>query len=296
MVSYSEFINGIESYTISTFYPHRGDEFRKAFSDIGTIRSLISSNINIMALTATATQEIASAVIERLCMTSVNMIGASPDRSNIKYSVKPNQTMNGLCATLAEELIALRSNTPKTVVFCQTLKQCGDFYHKIKRLLGPQITDPPGVPAIVPFRMISLFTSASRAEIRAETLEEFCKPNSTLRMIVATTAFGLGVDCHCIRRVINWDVPRSLEELVQESGRAGRDGSDSETVLCFDKAVSRHASKAVKNYVENTSVCRRKFLFKDFLFTNTETQQQNIKACACCDLCALLCNCQICNI
>ena len=67
-------------------------------------------------------------------MMNVNMIGASPDRSNIKYSVKPNQTMNGLCTTLVEELIALRVNIPKTVV--QTLKHCGDFYHNIKRLLG----------------------------------------------------------------------------------------------------------------------------------------------------------------
>ena len=63
---------------------------------------------------------------------------------------------------------------------------------------------------------------------------------------------------------------------MQESGRAGRNGSDSETVLCHDKAVSRHASKAVKNYVENTSICHRKVLFKEFLFTNTDTQQQNI--------------------
>lgn len=246
-----------------------------------------------MALTATATQEIASAVIERLCMTNVKMIGASPDRSNIKYSVKPNQTMNGLCVTLAEELISLRASTPKTVVFCQTLKQCGDFYYKLKRLLGPQITEPPGVPAIVSFRIIGLFTSASRAEIREETLEEFCKQNSTLRLIVATTAFGLGVDCHSIKRVINWDVPRSLEELVQESGRAGRDGGDSEAVLYFDKAVSRHASKAMKNYVENTSMCRRKFLFKEFLFV--DIQRENLTACTCCDLCTLLCNCQKCQ-
>ena len=81
----------------------------------------------------------------------------------------------------------------------------------------------------------------------SRNLRKVFKPNSTLRMIVAMTAFGLGVDCDCIRHVINYDVPRSLEELIEESGRSRRDVSDSETVLCFDKAVSRHASIAVKN-------------------------------------------------
>ena len=165
MVSYSEIINDIESYAISTLYPHKDDEFMKAFSDIGTIKSLFCSNINIMALTATATQEMASTVIESLCMTNVSMIGVSPGCSNIKYLAKLNQTMNSLCATLPEELVALHADTPKIVVFCQTLKQHGNFYHKIKSLMGQHITDPPGVSAIVLFRMISLFTSPSRAKL-----------------------------------------------------------------------------------------------------------------------------------
>lgn len=93
----------------------------------------------------------------------------------------------------------------------------------MKKLLGKNITEPPDVPAILPFRMIALFTSASRQEIRAEILQEFCLVNSALRVMVGTTAFGLGVDCQCIKRVINWGAPGSLEELVQESGWDGND-------------------------------------------------------------------------
>lgn len=263
------------------------------FSDIGIVRSLIPNDISILALTATATTEIADIVIERLCMTNVKMIGAPPDRSNIKYSVRPNQSMDSLCYMLADELTTMHVNTPKTVLFCQTLKRCGEFYYKLKKLLGQNITYPPGVPAILPFRMISLFTAASRQEIREETLQEFCKPGSTLRLIIATTAFGLGVDCSCISRIINWDAPITLEELVQESGRAGRDGSDSEAILCYDKSISPHVSKAVKLYVDNKSICRRRLLYKDFLFC--DAQQQNVVACKCCDLCALLCNCTECK-
>ena len=60
--------------------------------------------------------------------------------------------------------------------------------------------------------------------MQVEVLKEFCKVASTLRLLIATTAFGLGVDCKDIKRVINYGTPGTLEELVQELGRAGRMG------------------------------------------------------------------------
>ena len=96
------------------------------------MRSLIPPKVKILALTATATQDIASVTIERLCMSNVKMIRISPNRINIKYSVKQNQSINDLCTMLADELITLRVESPKTVVFCQTLKQCGYLYHKLR--------------------------------------------------------------------------------------------------------------------------------------------------------------------
>ena len=62
--------------------------------------------------------------------------------------------------------------------------------------------------------------------MREEVLKEFCKADTKLRLLIATTAFGLGVDCVDIKRVINYGTPSILEELVQESGRAGRDGRE----------------------------------------------------------------------
>jgi len=72
--------------------------------------------------------------------------------------------------------------------------------------------------------MVTMFTSASRTELQAEVLREFCCEKTNLRLVIATTctAFGLGVDCRDITHVINWGVPNSL---VQETGRAGRNGS-----------------------------------------------------------------------
>jgi len=68
-----------------------------------------------------------------------------------------------------------------------------------------------------------------------EVLLEISKPNTVLRLLVATTAFGLGVDCPGIERVINYGSPRTLEELVQESGRGGRNGCQTEAVLYTKK-------------------------------------------------------------
>ena len=69
-------------------------------------------------------------------MNNANVVGLSPERPNIKYSVIPMPDVADLCSTLAQELIKVQADTPKTVLFCQTLQQCGDFHTRIKRLLG----------------------------------------------------------------------------------------------------------------------------------------------------------------
>lgn len=74
----------------------------------------------------------------------------------------------------------------------------------------------------------------------------------------------MGIDCPDIRQVIHWGVPSTLEEYVQESGRSGRDGQPSKAIAYLGK-VTQHASEAVVNYFSNTSKCRRRLLFSDFL-------------------------------
>ena len=271
----------------------RGDNFRRMFAEIGTIRSLINKDVSVLALTATATHDTVRSIFERLSMTEVNMIGLPPERPNIKYSVVPMCSMDDVCSELAQELANKHNETPKTVLFCQTLQQCGDFHLRIRQLLGQNITVPPGAPSIIPFRVLCLFTSASRAELREEILQEFCKLNTNLRLVIATTAFGLGVDCQDICRVINWGAPNSLEELVQETGRAGRDGREVEAILYYGKGANKHISNAVKNYGVNQSRCRRTLLYKDFLFNDID--KHDIVACKCCDLCAPMCVCAKCK-
>ena len=218
------------------------------------------------------------------------IIGLPPDRPNIKLSVKPCPSIPKVCEWLARELLEKRSTASKTVVFCRSLNHCANMCMEMKKLLGRNITEPPGLPdTILQYRLVDVFTAASDNDMREEVLMEFCKKDSTLRLLIASTAFGLGVDCMDISRIINYGTPSTLEELVQEIGRAGRNGCAAEAIL-YHRVVKKITTTA-KAYGENQSMCRRALLFKGFLFSEI-TQ---VQACKCCDMCEPLCNCKECN-
>lgn len=153
----------------------RGDDFRKAFSKLGTLRSIIPNNVKVMALTATATKETFSCIEQRLSMQNTKVIGLNPNRPNIKYIVKSAVKVNDFCNDIVKELLELCNAARKTVIFCQTLAQCAEIFLQLKRMLGPSITEPPGVPVtIIKFRLIDLFTSGSTTDMREAIVEEFC--------------------------------------------------------------------------------------------------------------------------
>ena len=198
------------------------------------------------------------------------VIGLNADRSNIKYAVKPNQTIDKL-STLARELIVAHPSMPQTVIFCCTLCECANMYTAFKQKLGPNITKPPGLPSILQLRIVTLFTGASTSQLRKEILDEFRKQDSVLRLVIASSAFGLGIDIPDIARIINWGLPHSLEDLVQETGWAGRNGSQAESILYYRSSAMK-ASQLVHEYAKNKYMCRKYLLFiKDFLYSNSKT-------------------------
>jgi len=109
------------------------------------------------------------------------------------------------------------------------------LFSSIKAILGPNITEPPDLPNILELHLITLFTSVTTSGMQEEVLVEFCKRDAILRLVIASSAFGLGVDIPNIARVINSGLPNTLEDLLQETGRAGRDGSQAEVILYFRK-------------------------------------------------------------
>ena len=220
------------------FLLYRGDKFRAMFSEIGNIRCLIPSSVNLLALTATVTRESFDSICKSLLLDNLVLIGLPPNRANIKYIVKECPSINELCHQLTNELMSKRQNVPKTVLFCRSLQSCADVFVVMKRMLGKYVTEPPGMVTDLQVRLVDVFTAVSTFEMRELILKEFSKSDTKLRLLIATTAFGLGVDCPDIARIINFGSPATLEELVQESGRAGRNRISAEAIL-YPKKVGK---------------------------------------------------------
>lgn len=189
-----------------------------AYAQFSNIRSLLPSHVNVMALTATATNDTYKAVCQRLSLNNPVLIGMQPNRPNIKYEVKPLVDIDTLCNELAEELKLEGVTYPKTVIFIQRYSDCSLVYHTLRRKLGPNITFPPGYPLFQQFSLVDIYTRASTIR-KKEVLSAFCQPAGTLRVVIATTAFGMGVDCADIRVIIHWGPPSTLEQYLQETGR-----------------------------------------------------------------------------
>ena len=273
------------------YHVSRGDEFRVAFALLGELRSIIPTGVNILALTATATKSTLTAVTRRLSMINPVIVGAPPHRNNIKLSVIPLPDIKSFCASISEEVKIKVMDYPKTVIFCNNYNVCAELFHRLRSALGPYSTIPSHYPDLHEFRVIELYTRASTVAMKEKVLQSV---GSKLRIVIATTAFGLGIDCPDITRIIHWGPPSTLEQYVQESGRAGRNGSMSDEAIMLYGHPSRFVDDDVKEYGLNKDKCRRKLLYTNFLFVSADTLCNEVGKCDCCDVCSNVCKCSKC--
>lgn len=130
------------------------------------------------------------------------------------------------------------------------------FYHNtpvcmlLKSKLGSFITEPPGCPSVSSHRLVDMFTRVLSAEKKEDVKHSFSEIRGTIRIVIATTAFGMGVDCPDIRTVIHCGLPSNVEEYVQETGRCGRDGNPSRAIL-YPVKGNRCAEYQLKEYITN---------------------------------------------
>jgi superfamily II DNA helicase RecQ len=126
-----------------------------------------------------------------------------------------------------------------------------------------------------------MYSRASTFDRKEKILRSLCDPEGKLRIIVATNAFGMGVDCPDIRTIYHWGAPSTLEEYAQETGRAGRDGQPSQAVLFHGKST-KYMSRDMIEYCDNSTDCRCKLLYNTFYLFRPAPINNNY---TCCDVC-----------
>ena len=135
---------------------------------------------------------------------------------------------------------------------------------QLKRKLGSYFIHTPAYPNLVGFRLVDMYTRVLTSDKKEEVLTTFTNKDEFLLLVIAATALRMGVDCSDIRRIIHWEMPCTLKEYIQETGRSGRDVLPSEAIL-YRGQRSRYASTEAANYELNTSTCRHRLLNKECL-------------------------------
>ena len=157
-------------------------------------------------------------------------------------------------------------------------------------MMGNGFNEPWDASDLPQFRLVGMFHGSTDSSVKNTMLKMFCA-SSCLRIMIATVAFGMGVDCQDVTQVIHLGPPESVDSYIQETGLAGRNGSVSLALLMQVKGISVcHREASMKKYVDNVEQCRRQMLFEAY-----EGYSYNASTyCLCCDVCAKSCSCAHC--
>ncbi len=191
-----------------------GHDFRPAYLEaLSAFRALGSPTV--LALTATATPDVIADITAQLAVGPLRVINTGAHRPNLSYQVRP---VAGDTDKQRQLLDLVRARTGATIVYAATVRHV-ESLGRLCRTEGLRVVTYHG---------------RQRAVDRAAAQDAFM--TGEVPLIVATNAFGLGIDKPDIRTVIHYDLPASLDVYYQESGRAGRDGELAECLLLFQRS------------------------------------------------------------
>lgn len=232
-----------------------GHDFRPDYKALGDVVRQFPG-VPVIALTATATQLVRTDVVANLGIQGCRQFSQSFNRPNLSYEVIPKS--KGIVSSIAE-LIKERYIRKSGIIYCLSRKSCEQVAQKLSDL---------GIRA---HHYHAGMESAERSDVQRKW------QSNDYHVIVATIAFGMGIDKADVRYVIHHTLPKSLEGYYQETGRAGRDGKRSECYLYYQYADSRTLRKMIDEgegsreqkqrlhdmlrtviqYCENKADCRR---------------------------------------
>ncbi len=253
-----------------------GHDFRPEYRRLREMMDQISPDIPVIALTATATPKVKSDIVKNLGLREPNIFISSFNRGNLYYEIQPKIKKDQTIKSIVKYIVQQKGKS--------------GIIYTLNRKTTEELSDmlvANGIKAVA-------YHAGLDSKLRAERQDLFL--NEEVQVIVATIAFGMGIDKPDIRFVIHFNIPKSIENYYQETGRAGRDGLEGNCILYYshkdvaklehlmkDKPLSEREVGAqlineMVGYAES-GVCRRKVLMSYF------GEEYTTESCGKCDNC-----------
>lgn len=228
------FITVDEAHCISQW----GYDFRPSYLEIAKIRQLVNlkrsgkERIPILALTATATARVIEDIQKKLEFTEPNVYKMSFERKNLAYIVREVDDKE------SQLLHILNSVAGSAIVYVRSRRRTKEIADVLNTKLASSLSNPNSKQKIATYYHAGLDQSVRDAR-------QIAWQNDEVRIMVATNAFGMGIDKPDVRLVIHMDCPSSIEAYFQEAGRAGRDGRKAYAVMIYNGNDRRKLEKRI---------------------------------------------------